>query len=122
MSRPLIVDTYSYILNAANNYTVSDNLIPNISNTKYVRVLASNNNVILRLNILRASFILTADTNTPTEVDGLCVPSDKTWYETNTSTITNISSSIYDLSETQTVDSISVILQFTNSVFNASNR
>lgn len=121
MSSPLIVDTYSFVLNAANNYTFTDNLVPNIQNVKYVRVLSSNNNVILRINALRSSFILSSDQYSPQEVDGLCVPSDKTWYETNTNVITNISASIYNTLEIPTVDSISVVLQFTDSVFNASN-
>ncbi len=121
MSRPIIVDTYSLVLNAANNYTFTDNLIPNIQNINYVRVLASNNNVILRFNFLRSSFILTADPYTPQEEAGLCVPSDKTWYETNTNVITSINASVYNPNEIQTVDSVSVALQFTDSVFNDTN-
>jgi hypothetical protein len=105
--------------NKANNFIFTTQLIPNLTGVKFVRVLSSNNNVILKISLLRSSFILTADSIIPENIDGLCVPSQTTWYETNTDIITSFKASIFN-SDNNT-DQISIVLQFTNSVFNVPN-
>lgn len=119
MSSPLIVDTYSFVLNKANNFIFTTQLLPNITGVKFVRVLSSNNNVILKISLLRSSFVLTSDSFIPENIDGICVPSQTTWYETNTDIITSFKASIYNSQDN--TDQISIVLQFANSVFNVPN-
>ncbi len=116
MSAPLISDTFSFLLNVADGYKHEEILRPPIQNYTHVRVISSVSNIILSLNFVRPSYLL--EENSPdgcVQITGTCVPSDKTWWEVNTSYIDRIQASIYKQFN-PLADSISITLQFCNFV------
>lgn len=115
MSAPIVPDIYSFVLNTANNFRYVRILEPAIRGMKFMRILCSNYNVILKLNFARSSFILGEEAN-PRQIDGIVVPSAQTWYECATETINTIDCSIFKQSD-PAVDSLFIAIQFTSKIF-----
>ncbi len=115
MSAPIIPDTYSFILNEANEYKINEILRPPIQNMKFVRVLASNVSGLYSISCIRPSYLLESSSPIPMQIDGLVIASDKIWYEVNTEFIDRITAYVYK-APVPSVDSISITLQFVSKI------
>jgi len=113
MSQPILPNTYSFVLNQANNFIINDILRPPIQNMRFVRVIASNNNTLLSISCVRASYLASTTDAEPAQIDGLCKGSEKDWWEVNTPYIDTINAYIYTPSNPP-ADQIFVTLQFTD--------
>lgn len=111
MSAPIIPDTFSFVLNEANNFKINELIRPAIQKMRFVRVLASNNSGQYSISCVRPSYKMEDDSPIPKQIDGLVVASDRIWYEVNTEYIDRIEAYVYK-QPVPSVDSISITLQF----------
>ena len=111
MSEPIIPDNYTILLNEANEFKFdSGNLRPGFIGFSKIRVLCSNENVILSITAVRDGYLANG-TPRPTLVPGICVPSVNTWYDCNSQSITQIKATVFQHANPQP-DSYSIGLQF----------
>ncbi len=110
-----ILNSYTFILNKANNYSYKQILIPPFTNLKAARVISNVSDLAFIISCFRDSYFLEGPgLDVPVRtISGLVVPSEYIYYPLNSNVISTISAKIYENPYiTEYPEQITITLQF----------